>query len=97
MFGQLGDFLPKIKFDCFVKKYDGNKYVKKFTCWNHLLVMIFDRGYMDTEQLKAINMIGTFFVISSRSVIAAKGEYVRQGTLIAVIDNSERSTGLLYT
>ena len=23
------------------KKYQGNKYVKKFTCWNHLLVMIF--------------------------------------------------------
>ena len=24
-----------------VKKYEGNKYVKSFTCWNHLLVLIF--------------------------------------------------------
>ena len=35
-------------------------------------------------------------MVISRSVIAAKGEYVRQGTLIAVTDNSGRSTGLLY-
>lgn len=41
IFAQLIEFLPKIKFDWFVKKYEGNKYVKSFTCWNHLLVMIF--------------------------------------------------------
>ena len=41
IFSQICDFLPKIQFDWFVKKYQGNKYVKKFTCWNHLLVMIF--------------------------------------------------------
>ena len=41
VFSQLIDFLPKEKFDWLVKKYQGNKYVKKFTCWNHLLVMIF--------------------------------------------------------
>lgn len=41
IFSQLIDFLPKVKFDWLVKKYEGNKYVKKFTCWNHLLVMIF--------------------------------------------------------
>ena len=41
VFTQLINFLPKVKFDWFVKKYQGNKYVKSFTCWNHLLVMIF--------------------------------------------------------
>lgn len=41
VFSQLCDFLPKVQFDWLVKKYDGNKYVKTFTCWNHLLVMIF--------------------------------------------------------
>lgn len=41
IFSQICDFLPKNQFDWFVKKYQGNKYVKKFTCWNHLLVMIF--------------------------------------------------------
>ena len=41
IFSQLTQFLPKRVFDCLVDKYDGNKYVKSFTCWNHLLVMIF--------------------------------------------------------
>lgn len=41
IFTQLCDFLPKIKFDWYVKKYEGNKYIKSFTCWNHLLVMLF--------------------------------------------------------
>lgn len=41
VFTQLCSYLLKNQFDWFVKKYKGNKYVKSFTCWNHLLVMIF--------------------------------------------------------
>lgn len=41
VFTQLCSFLPKRVFDCLVDKYQGNKYVKSFTCWNHLLVLIF--------------------------------------------------------
>lgn len=41
VFAQLLAFLPKRTFDGIVKKYDGNKYVRHFTCWNHLLCMIF--------------------------------------------------------
>ncbi|WP_106828193.1 DUF4372 domain-containing protein [Parabacteroides pacaensis] len=33
-------FLEK-SFKWFVKKYEDNKYVKSFSCWNYLLVMIF--------------------------------------------------------
>lgn len=40
IFTQLTSYLPKDIFDRLVKKYDGNSYVKSFTCWNHLLVMI---------------------------------------------------------
>ncbi len=35
------DFLPVDFFKWLVKKYEGNKYVKSFTCWNHLLVLLF--------------------------------------------------------
>ena len=35
------DFLPVDHFKWLVKKYEGNKYVKSFFCWNHLLVLIF--------------------------------------------------------
>lgn len=41
IFSQLCDFLPVDYFKWLVKKYDGNKHVKSFTCWNHLLVLIF--------------------------------------------------------
>ena len=40
-FTQLCSFLPKRIFDCLVDKYEGNKWVKSFTCWHHLLVMVF--------------------------------------------------------
>lgn len=38
---QIIEFLPQRVFDRFVRKYDGNKYVKHFTCWNQLLCMVF--------------------------------------------------------
>lgn len=40
LFNQLCDFLDRHYFDYLVKKYDGNKYVKHFSCWNQLLTMI---------------------------------------------------------
>lgn len=40
VFSQLTAFIPKDFFDRLVKRYDGNRYVKGYTCWNHLLVMI---------------------------------------------------------
>ncbi len=41
IFAQLVSFLNRSKFNRIVQKYDGDKYVKSFTCWNQLLVMMF--------------------------------------------------------
>ena len=41
IFSQLIRFLPKRAFDCLVEKFEGNKWIKSFTCWNHLLVLVF--------------------------------------------------------
>jgi hypothetical protein len=41
IFAQLTDFLPRRVFDRIVDKYDGNKYVRSFTCWNQMLCMVF--------------------------------------------------------
>jgi len=41
VFAQLIEFLPQRVFDRLVKKYNGNRYVKHFTCWNQLLCMVF--------------------------------------------------------
>ena len=40
-FAQLVKFLNNNKFRRLVDKYDGNRYVKHFTCWNQLLAMMF--------------------------------------------------------
>lgn len=41
VFAQLLDFLDKDVFIRISNKYNGNKYVKQFTCWNQLAVLIF--------------------------------------------------------
>jgi len=41
IFAQLTDFLPRRTFDRVVDKYDGNRYVRSFTCWNQMLCMVF--------------------------------------------------------
>lgn len=40
IFNQLVSFIPRKHFDYLVKKYGGNAYVKSYSCWNHLLVML---------------------------------------------------------
>ena len=37
VFAQLVEFLNNDKFRRLVDKYDGNRYVKHFTCWSQLL------------------------------------------------------------
>ena len=41
VFAQLVAFLDRNKFNYIVRKYDGDKYVKHFTCWNQLLALMF--------------------------------------------------------
>ena len=41
VFAQLVAFLDRSKFNRIVRKYAGDRYVKHFTCWNQLLVMMF--------------------------------------------------------
>ena len=41
VFSQLILHLPARLFDRCVERYQGNKYVKHFTCWSHLLCMMF--------------------------------------------------------
>ena len=41
VFAQLASFLNRSKFNRIVAKYNGDKYVKHFICWNQLLALIF--------------------------------------------------------
>ena len=41
VFAQLLDFIDKDVFLRIANKYGGNRYVKQFTCWNQLAVLMF--------------------------------------------------------
>ena len=41
IFTQLVKFLDRSKFNRIVIKYEGDKYIKSYTCWNQLLTMMF--------------------------------------------------------
>jgi hypothetical protein len=41
VFSQLVEFLPTRVFDWIVMKYQGDRYIKSFSCWNHLLIMMY--------------------------------------------------------
>src|SRR5574344_198768 len=41
VFAQLTAFMNRTQFNNFVRKYNGNRYVKQFTCWNQLLALMF--------------------------------------------------------
>lgn len=41
VFAQLVQFLDRSRFNRIVTKYQGDKYIKSFSCWNQLLVMMF--------------------------------------------------------
>jgi hypothetical protein len=56
VFTQLIKLLPKEAFDWIVKQYDGDKYVKHFTCWNQLLVMMFGQLY-GCERLRELVIV----------------------------------------
>ncbi|WP_367998212.1 DUF4372 domain-containing protein [Arenibacter palladensis] len=40
-FAKLTELLPQRFFDRIVSNHDGDKYVRRFTCWNQLVCMVF--------------------------------------------------------
>jgi len=41
VFAQIAEFLPQRVFDRIVQKYNGNKHIRTFTCWNQMLCLVF--------------------------------------------------------
>lgn len=55
VFSQLVSFLDRNHFNYLVRKYDGDNYVKLFSCWNQLLVMIFGQ-LSNRESLRDVTL-----------------------------------------
>src|SRR5690606_33586733 len=58
VFSQLVEFLPKRVFDWIVMKHKGDKYIKSFSCWNQLLIMMYSQ-HSGCESLREIICIIT--------------------------------------
>ena len=56
VFAQLTAFLNRTQFNNYVRKYDGNRYVKHFTCWNQLLAIIPNRSLEIWDYQKQVEL-----------------------------------------
>ena len=56
VFAQLTAFLNRAQFNNYVRKYDGDRYVKHFTCWNQLLAIIPNRSLEIWYYLKQVEL-----------------------------------------
>ena len=56
VFAQLTAFLNRTQFNNYVRKYDGDRYVKHFTCWNQLLTIIPNRSLEIWYYLKQVEL-----------------------------------------
>ncbi len=56
VFAQLTAFLNRTQFNNYVRKYDGDRYVKHFTCLNQLLAIIPNRSLEIWDYLKQVEL-----------------------------------------
>jgi len=86
VFAQLTEFLPRRAFDCLVDKYDGNKYVKHFTCWNQMLCMLFGQ-LTNRESLR--DLIVAIEAHSQKSYHLGFGKNVTRSNLAKANENRD--------
>lgn len=87
VFAQIIEFLPRRVFDRLVDKYDGNKYVKHFSCWHQLLCMLFGQ-LTNRESLR--DLIVTLSAHKNKSYHLGFGKNVTRSNLSKA--NSSRSS-----
>ena len=87
VFAQLISFLNRTQFNNYVRKYDGNNYVKHFTCWNQLLAMMFGQ-LSNQESLR--DLIVAFEVHRSKQYHLGLGrEPIAKTTLASANQNRD--------
>jgi IS4 transposase len=86
VYAQIVEFLPQRVFDNIVEKYEGNKYVKHFSCWNQLLVMIFGQ-LTNRDSLR--DLIVTIGAHNKKSYHLEFGKDVTRSNLSKANENRE--------
>ena len=78
VFSQLLDFLDKDVFLRIANRYDGNRYVKNFTCWNQLAVLMFGQ-LSNRESLRDVVLATQ--ALSDKAYHLGFGRYASKSTL----------------
>lgn len=84
VFSQLSEFLPQRVFDGIVQKYEGDKYVRHFSCWNQLLCMLFGQ-LTNRDSLR--DLIITLEAHSKKSYHLGLGKSVTRSNLAKANEN----------
>jgi len=84
VFSQLAEFLSQRVFDGIVQKYDGDKYVRHFSCWNQLLCMLFGQ-LTNRDSLR--DLIITLEAHSKKSYHLGLGKSVTRSNLAKANEN----------
>ena len=86
VFSQLLDFLDKDVFLRISNKYDGNRYVKFFTCWNQLAVLMFGQ-LSNRESLRDVALATQ--ALSQRAFHLGFGKYATKSNLSKANNNRD--------
>ncbi|UCS92206.1 DUF4372 domain-containing protein [Echinicola marina] len=92
VFAQLISFLNRSKFIRIVARYNGDKYVKHFNCWNQLLCMMFGQ-LSNRESLR--DLIATLDAHHSKCYHLGVGKNVSKSSLARA--NQDRDYPFILT
>lgn len=84
IFAQMTAFLNRSKFNRIVAKYEGDKYVKHFSCWNQLLTLMFGQ-LCNRESLR--DLIVALHAHQSKCFHLGVGKYVTRSNLSKANEN----------
>ena len=84
VFSQLTSILDRNHFNYLVKKYEGDKYVKHFTCWNQMLALMFGQ-LSNRESLR--DLIVALEAHRSKCYYLGMGKHVTRSNLAKANEN----------
>ncbi len=86
VFAQLASFLDRNHFNYLVRKYNGDKYVKSFSCWNQLLSLMFGQ-LSNRESLR--DLIVALEAHQGKSYHLGLGKHVTRSNLAKANQNRD--------
>ncbi len=86
VYSQLLDFLDRFEFYCIVRRHEGNKYVKNFTCYNQLAVLMFGQ-LSNRESLRDVVLATQ--ALAGKAYHLGFGKYASKSTLADANNNRD--------